>query len=223
MPMRGQPCQICKNPEYLRIAAEMIAAGATDRAVANKIGGINRMTIFRHRHNHIEKPLKALVAAANKGRAVQDEREQLVAAAEGGDVAAAFLGLEKIAADMRAVYARLERVAGAAEADNQRLAVASLSTAQLRGAEVRARLGGVGHYAAPKADRGAGVPFVLHINFSGRPTTTIEGTTWRPDDPMHDAPTPTFASIDTPDRAPERHGSTLGGDEDDEDLADDGV
>jgi hypothetical protein len=61
--------------------------------------------------NHIERPAKAIVAAANKGRDTRDEREQLVAAAETGDVAAAFLSLEKIAGDLRKVQERLERTA----------------------------------------------------------------------------------------------------------------
>jgi hypothetical protein len=90
------------------------------------------------------------VAAANKGRDAREEQEQLVAAAEQGNVAAAFLSLERIAADLRRVQERLERTAEAAEVDQQRLAVASLSGLQLRAAEVRAKLGGVGGYATPR-------------------------------------------------------------------------
>src|ERR1700748_1254116 len=122
--MAGRPCRICTDAANLRIAAEMIAAGASDQAVADKIGGISRMAVARHRQNHIERPAKAIVAAANKGRDTREEREQLVAAAEQGDVAAAFLSLERIAADLRRVQERLERTAEAAEGDQQRLAVA---------------------------------------------------------------------------------------------------
>jgi hypothetical protein len=165
----------------MRIAAEMIAAGATDQAVADRIGDISRMAVARHRQNHIEKPAKAIVAAANKGKDVRDEREQLVAAAEAGDVAAAFLSLERIASDLRRVQERLERTADAAEGDNQRLAVASVSGQQLRAAEVRAKLGGVGGYATPRSDKGNAVPFVLNIRFSDH-TERIEGTPVHPDD-----------------------------------------
>jgi hypothetical protein len=90
--MVGRPCQICADAANRRITGEMIAAGASDQAVANAIGGISRMAVARHRQNHIERLAKAIVAAANKGRDVRDERDQLVAAAEGGDTAAAFLG-----------------------------------------------------------------------------------------------------------------------------------
>jgi hypothetical protein len=59
------------------------------------------------------------------------------------------------------------------------------------------------------------------INFTGAPSTVIEGRALRPGDPRFDAPAPTFASIDPPDRAPEWR-STLG-DDDEEDLIDDDV
>jgi hypothetical protein len=176
MAMTGRPCQICADAANLRTAAEMIAAGASDQAVASAIGGISRMAVARHRQNHIERPAKAIVAAANKGKDVREEREQLVAAAEQGDIAAAFLSLERIACDLRRVQERLERTADAAEGDQQRLAVASLSGQQLRAAEVRAKLGGVGGYATPRTDKPNGAPFVLTINFSGGRTQRIEGT-----------------------------------------------
>jgi hypothetical protein len=145
------------------------------------------MAVARHRQNHIERPAKAIVAAANKGKDVRDERDQIVAAAEAGDVVAAFLSLERIAADLRRVQERLERTADAAEADKQRLAVASLSGQQLRAVEVRAKLGGVGGYATPRTDKGNAAPFVLNIHFSDR-TQRIEGTPMHPgEDPRQTA------------------------------------
>ena len=191
--MPGRPCQICSDAANMRVAAEMIAEGVTDQAVADRIGGISRMAAARHRH-HIERAAKAIVAAANKGKDVRDEREQLVAAAESGDTAAAFLALNQIAADLRRVQERLERTADAAEVDNQRLAVASLSGQQLRAAEVRAKLGGVGGYATPRSEKPSGAPFVLNINFSGGRTTRIEGMPMHPDDPAFNAlPTTPFS------------------------------
>lgn len=132
--------------------------------------------VSRHRRFHVEAPAKAIAEVAGKGRANVEQREELVAAAEAGDTAAAFLALNQIAADLRRVQERLERTADAAEADKQRLAVASLSGQQLRAAEVRAKLGGVGGYATPRTEKPGGAPFVLTINFSGRRTQRIEGT-----------------------------------------------
>jgi hypothetical protein len=155
----------------------MIAAGASDQAVADRIGGISRMAVARHRQNHIERPAKAIVAAANKGKDVRDEREQIVAAAEAGDVAAAFLGIAEIAKDLKILRDRLERTADAAETDSQRLAVASLSGQQLRAAEVRARLGNVGGYAPPR-----GVPVIhpLSCSTSTSPAAIHSGSRARP-------------------------------------------
>jgi hypothetical protein len=179
--MPGRPCQICADAASVKLAAEMIATGASDRAVASMIGGISRMAVARHRQNHIERPAKAIVAAANKGKDVRDERDQLVAAAEAGNVAAAFLGLGELIEDLRRVRDRLERAAGGAEADDQRLAVASLSGQQLRATEVRAKLGGVGGYATPRGAASDAPKFELNIIFSGGQTTRIEGTPMHPD------------------------------------------
>lgn len=161
--MAGRPCTICNSSEKHRIAAEMIASGATDQAIADRIGGVNRMAVSRHRQNHVLAPAKALAEAAGKGRAAADQRAQVMAAAEAGDPAA-FVALASIVADLRAVHERLERTAGQAEQDKQRLAVASLSAQQLRAVEVRAKLGGVGGFAPGTAGPGGGAGPVFSVN-----------------------------------------------------------
>ena len=161
--MAGRPCTICNSNEKQRIAAEMIAAGATDQAIADRIGGVNRMAVSRHRHNHVMAPAKALVEAAGKGREAADQRAQVMAAAEAGDPAA-FVALAGIVDDLRRVHDRLERTADAAETDKQRLAVASLSAQQLRAAEVRAKLGGVGGFAPGNTGPGGGPGQVFSVN-----------------------------------------------------------
>jgi len=45
------------------------------------------MVVARHSQNHIEKPAKAIITAANKGKDARSEREQLVVATEQGDMA----------------------------------------------------------------------------------------------------------------------------------------
>jgi hypothetical protein len=139
-------------------------AAPPDQAAA-PLGGISHLAVARHRQNHIERPARAVLAAVNKGRYARQERDQLVAAAESGDTAAAFLALNQIAADLRKVQERLERTADAAEVDKERLAVASLSGQQLRAAEVRAKLGGVGGYATPRTDKGNATPLCTDDKF----------------------------------------------------------
>jgi len=167
--MAGRPCTICNSSEKQRIAADMIAAGATDQAIADRIGGVNRMAVSRHRHNHVMAPAKALAEAAGKGRDAADQRAQVMAAAEAGDPAA-FVALAGIVDDLRRVHDRLERTAHGAEQDKQRLAVASLSAQQLRAAEVRAKLGGVGGFAPGKAgpDGGGMGMFSVTIHLGGQ-------------------------------------------------------
>ncbi len=181
----GRPCSICCDSGDSQLAREMIAAGATDQAIADRIGGINRMAVSRHRHNHVVAPAKALAAAAGKGQDLAAQRAAVMAAAEAGDPAA-FIALSGIVNDLRRVHDRLERTADAAEQDNQRLAVASLSAQQLRATEVRAKMGGVGGYAPSKGGpEGQAGTFSVNIHLEGRvverimaavpPITLVEG------------------------------------------------
>ncbi len=91
----------------------------------------------------------------------------MLAAAEAGDPSA-FVALAGIVADLRKVHERLEATADAAARDNQRVAVASLSAQQLRAAEVRAKIGGVGGYGASKAAGQGNRPFSVTINLPDR-------------------------------------------------------
>jgi hypothetical protein len=146
----------------------MIAGGATDAAIAARLGGgLHRMAVSRHRRNHVVAPAKVLAAVAGKGRDVIEQRAQMLAAAEAGDPSA-FVALVGIMADLRKVHERLERTAAAAENDSQRLAVPSLSAQQLRAAEVRAKIGGVGGYGASKAAGQGDRPFSVTINLPDR-------------------------------------------------------
>lgn len=169
----GRPCSICRNNKLQSAASEMIGAGLSDQAIADRIGSVSRMAVARHRLNHVVVPAKTLAEAAGKGRDAAEQRAQVMAAAEAGDPAA-FVALASIVADLQKVHARLERTADAAEQDSQRLAVASLSAQQLRAAEVRARMGGHGGYGQAKAapDGGLGV-FAVNIYLGDREVESI--------------------------------------------------
>ena len=180
-------CLICADSNKMRLAAEMIASGQSDESIAKTLGGLSRGSARRHRVNHAEREARAVFQAANRTRDIRADRNRVVAAAEAGDVAAAFLSLERIAMDLRRVQERLERTAEAAEGDQQRLAVASLSSAALRAVEVRARLRNLGGYGTPRSEKSNATPFVLNIHFSGGRTERIEATPIDPNDPAFDA------------------------------------
>jgi hypothetical protein len=178
----GRPCLICSSAEKTRIAAEMIAAGAADQAIADRLGdGLHRMAVSRHRRAHVVAPAKALAEMAGKGRDAVEQRAQVLAAAEAGDPSA-FVALAAIVNDLRKVHERLERTADAAELDNQRLAVSSLSAQQLRAAEVRAKIGGVGGYAAHKAPGIGDAPmFAVNIHLGDGRVERIEAIAGYPE------------------------------------------
>jgi hypothetical protein len=163
--------------------------------------GIDKSLVTRHRQRHVIAPLRHQLAIADKGDVARRERVQLAqaAAAEAptpGQLSAAFLSLDGIAADLRATCERLERQAVGAEQDGQRLAVAALSQAQIRSAETRAKLSGVGGYAPPRTTEvPAREKFSIVIQFSGGRSeeiavlpspTTIEGETFAPDREQQD-------------------------------------
>src|SRR5687768_3942023 len=105
--MPGRPCSICRDTAKTRDFIEMVAAGATDQAIADKLD-VGRMAVNRHRHAHVMAPARALAEAAGKGQEVREQRAELMAAAEAGDPSA-FVALAGIVADLRKVHERLER------------------------------------------------------------------------------------------------------------------
>ena len=171
--MGGRPCQICASAANLKLAADMIASGASDQSVARKIGGINRMTVSRHRHNHIEAPAKAIVEAAGKGLAVKQEREKTLAAVAAGDEVATFVGLAAIVTDLKGVRDRLERSATAAEEAGMHPVIAQIASQQHKSAEIRGKLGAVGGFAPPKAGAINLPVFTLNLMLSGGRTERI--------------------------------------------------
>ena len=164
--MPGRPCGICSSSDKMRRAAELVAGGATDEAVGAQLG-VSRAAAQRHRTLHVVAPAKALVEAAGKGQDAREQRAQVLAAAEAGDPTA-FVALAGIVNDLKKVHERLERTADAAEQDNQRLAVASLSSQQLRAAEVRAKIGGVGAYSPQKQGTVESPMFSITMIFGDR-------------------------------------------------------
>jgi hypothetical protein len=181
-------CLICADPNKTKLAAEMIGSGKSDELIAKTLGGLSRGSARRHRVNHVEREVRAVLQAANRTRDIRAERHRIVAAAEAGDVnAASWLSIERIAEAVRRVEMRLERVSQAAELEGRHLAVAALAGQELKAATVAARLGGLGGYAPPRRDPSDAQPFVLNIQFRGGRTERIEGTPMHPDDPAFNA------------------------------------
>ncbi len=150
----------------------MLAAGATDQAIADKLGGMSRMAVARHRQNHVIKPAQDRLALISKGAGPRQERQQLAEAAAADApspqaFADAFLGLKAQAEKLTAIEARLERMQAVAEAGKSPSAVAQLSAQQLRAIEVGAKLSGAGGYAPAKsADASGGTVFAINFIFS---------------------------------------------------------
>jgi hypothetical protein len=162
-------CKICAYPDQEAVKAAF-ASDATDRQLAQRFG-VSHMAIGRHRRAHIVGPLKAAVAALDKGRAERQRREQQLAAIEQGDpvaIALAAFAMPQQLGKVTQVEQRLTRMADAAEAAGSAAAVAQLAGQQLRSVEVGSRLVGAGGYGAPRAvDQPAGgARFSINIIFS---------------------------------------------------------
>jgi hypothetical protein len=196
--MSGRICRICSEAEMAKRAGELIAQRLPDRAIAEQLGltgHAGRMAVSRHRRNHIEKPAKAIAAAANKGRDLAERPREVIAAAEAGDPLE-YLKVDSIVGDIKRVGERLEKNAEEASHAGQRLAVSSLSGAQLRAAEVRLKAAGVGGYSAAKTQVAIGIggapafkPFVIRINFGDHAETLVMAPEGAPDFEVRDAET----------------------------------
>ncbi len=181
MHVMARICAICSNPAKSQQAAEMLTAGATDQAVADKLGGMSRMAVARHRQNHVIKPAQDRLALISKGAGPRQERQQLAQAAAADApspqaFADAFLGLKAQAEKLTSIEARLERMQAVAEAGKSANSVAQLSAQQLRAVEVGAKLSGAGGYAPAKpAEAGGGTVFAINFIFSNGRREKFEG------------------------------------------------
>jgi hypothetical protein len=164
----------------MKRAAELIAEGGLpDGAIAAQLGltgHAGRMVVSRHRRFHVEAPAKAIAEAANKGRAIVEQREKTLAAVEHGDVAAAWIALPAIVEDLRAVHLRLEESADRATAGGQLTAGATIAGQQIRLGETRARLGGLRGFTPPAAAPSSSPVFNLTIAFADGRTEMIATT-----------------------------------------------
>jgi hypothetical protein len=168
-------CKLCTRPDQETVRAAF-TSGATDRELARQFG-VSHMAIGRHRRAHIVVPLKAAVAALDRGRTEREQRMQQLEAIENGDpaaIASALLSMETQVRKLAEVGARLSRVAAKAEQDDAPRHVAALSAQQLRGIETAAKLGGLGGFATPRdATAPAGEKFSVTIVLSGGKETKI--------------------------------------------------
>lgn len=168
-------CKICAHPDQNAVKAAF-ASDASDRELARQFG-VSHMAIGRHRRHHIVRPMQAVVAALDRGRASRQQRANQLAAIEQGDpvaIATASLGLAAQAAKLERIEGRLERMAAAAEANHSAQGVAVLSGHQLRSVETGAKLAGIGGFASVRtADQAATQQtFSIQIVF-GHKTETI--------------------------------------------------
>ncbi len=183
-------CLICSDNTKLQLAADMVNAGASDQAIADRLGSLSRMAVRRHRENHIAAPLQHRLAIAAKGSEHVRERQALAQAAAADapspqQFADAVLGLRAQAEKLERIEGRLERMATIAEAGGSHSGVAALAGQQIRSVEVGARLAGVGGYAPRAVGEGTvQQPVSITINFAGEgeSITIAPVTTFQPDD-----------------------------------------
>ncbi len=202
----GRRCKICSSPEGMALAAEMIAAGQPDRAVAEALGGMDRMSVQRHRTQHMTGKVGVV---AQRRQAAEGRLAAFEAAPEALFDPASYLSRDGIAADLDVIDRRLGIAAMAAAVDGRAAALAQLSAQQLRLMEARARLGEVGGYGRDRGNGSGGSGrFDVNITIGGRAHSVITATLQPrdregvPDDMTWRLPSPP---------EPERHPLAAGG------------
>jgi len=165
-------CKLCSNPDQAKVRAAF-ASDASDREIG-RLFGVSHMCAGRHRRNHVAKPLQAALIALDRGRTAHDQREQQNAAIEKGDPVAVVDGLlsrEALVSEVQRISERNERMACVSEEGGSVQGVATASAQQIRAAEFKAKVGGIGGFApARAADKAAQrEPFVVNILFRDAP------------------------------------------------------
>src|SRR5689334_18607266 len=81
-------CALCTYPDPKAVDAAL-ASGASDRKLAKQFG-LSHMAVYRHRREHVVKPLQLAATALDKGRTVRERREELIEKMAKGDPTAIF-------------------------------------------------------------------------------------------------------------------------------------
>jgi hypothetical protein len=163
----AQRCSVCTNPNRQAIETA-ICTGITDEAVARQFG-IQRVSVGRHRRNHIIRAAHDRLAILTRDAPLREERQLLAAAASADEapideVVKASLGTRALLKKLNNIENRLERVADLAEQAGSPTGVAVLAGQQIRSLEFGAKLGGHPNFRPPTA-----IP-----QHSDRPVVSIE-------------------------------------------------
>jgi hypothetical protein len=171
-----RPCVVCSRADRQEIDA-LIGTGASDYEVARQFG-IERVSVGRHRRQHVIKPAQDRLAIIAKDAAARRERQELAAAAASDTpstqaLVEATLGLRAQMAKLTSIEQRLERMATLAEGAGSPTGVAQLAAQQFRGIETGARLAGISGFVPPaQAAEAVATPrFAVNIVFSNAGTT----------------------------------------------------
>jgi hypothetical protein len=179
-----QRCRVCTHPDHTTIDA-LLLSGVPDLRVAKQFG-IETVSVGRHRRNHILRPTQDRMRLLSINREERDERQRLAAAVASDApstqaLVEATLGLRAQMTKLTNIEQRLERMASSAERSGAAASVAQLSSQQLRGVEVGARLGSVGGYkpvaAMPQsAERNIVAIEMVFPNSGRREEIALKGT-----------------------------------------------
>ena len=189
-----RPCLICSDNAKLAKAAEMIAAGSSDQAVATALNALtpgapamSLMAVNRHRRLHIMKAAQDRLAIVAKGATQRQERQELATAVASGaptpqQFVDAYFGLKAQAEKLQGIEDRLERMATLAEGNKSPTTVATVAAQQIRSVETGARLAGVGGYA-PQKGVGVGDCQMFQVNIVLSSGERISVATGQPSTP----------------------------------------
>jgi hypothetical protein len=156
----------------------MVVDGFSDLAIAAKLG-VGRMAAYRHRKAHLDAAVQAVVSAA-RSHSSEAERERMAASAARSQLEAAkYFSLERIAAGMQHVEARIERSSAASELAGHHTATAALCGQAHSVIKTRLDIGG---HSSRNSPVGSPERFSVNIYLGGRLETisttvrTIEGS-----------------------------------------------
>jgi hypothetical protein len=169
-----QRCRVCAHPERKAID-KSLQAGTTDHDIAVRYGLV-RISVSRHRQEHLIKPLQDQLAIVDKDRVARQEqqkRRELAAAAASDEPSIqaqveAIVGTRALLAELSEIKGMLKRGAAQAEAAGSPTGMAAIAGQQIRGLEFGARLGGNRNFVPSRiiGEAGEATHFAVNIIFN---------------------------------------------------------
>jgi hypothetical protein len=143
----ARPCTVCLHPQRQAIE-QMMVSGASDYAIVRQFPGLARVSVLRHRTNHVAKVARDMLRIIERGSPEREQRQALAKAAAASDelsidqLIEAVVGTRAQLQKLGVLEAELGEMRGQAVASGALSAGAALASSTVKTLEYGSKLAG---------------------------------------------------------------------------------